>query len=60
MNNDSKVHIQLINERYYNGIIIEVNSNNFILEDRLIGKILIFYNELKHPIELYKEESKNE
>lgn len=52
----SIVHISKTDGRFYNGIIMEVGSNWFILRDRLTGnEIMILFNELKKPIEIFRE-----
>jgi len=52
-----KVHISLINGTFYNGLIIEINSNFFFLDDQKEGRKLIFFSELAKPIDEFKEES---
>ena len=51
-----KVHISLKNGTFYNGLIVEVNSNFFFLNDQKEGRQLIFFEELAKPINEFKEE----
>lgn len=52
-----KVHISLKNGTFYNGLIAEINSNFFFLDDQKEGRQLIFFEELAKPISEFKEES---
>ena len=53
------VHISKLNGIWDNGIILEVGSNFFILKSRLDGREnIILFDELKHPIEVFKEVEK--
>ena len=52
-----KVHISLKNGTFYNGLITEINSNFFFLNDQKEGRQLIFFKELAKPISEFKEES---
>lgn len=51
--NNSKIHIVLKNEQFYNGFIIEESADFFIMNDLKLGKTPIFYLEIK-VIEPYK------
>jgi len=50
-----KVHISKKNGTYYNGIILEVKSDFFFIEDQKDGQQLVFFEELKKPIETFTE-----
>ena len=50
----SLVHVVKVNGIFYNGIIKEVNTKWFILDDRENGDQYILFNELKKSIELFK------
>lgn len=50
-----KVHISKKSGTYYNGYILEVSSDFFFIDDQEDGKQLIFFSELKKPIETYTE-----
>lgn len=52
------VHISKKNGGYYNGVIVEVKPDFFFIDDREDGKQLVFFKELKKPIETYTEEGK--
>lgn len=54
------VHIDCYNGRYYNGEILEFNSEKsfIILKDRVLGETPIMFEEISN-IERYKEEGKN-
>ncbi len=52
-----KVHISLKNGTFYNGLIVEINSNFFFLDDQKEGRQLIFFEELAKPINEFKEKS---
>jgi len=51
-----KVHISKESGTYYNGIITEIGSNFFFMDDQEDGPKLVFFKELKKPIETYTEE----
>lgn len=50
------VHISKKTGTFFNGVITEVSSDFFFIEDKETGKQLIFFHELKKPIETYTEE----
>jgi len=60
LNKKTKVHVALKNKGFYNGIITEVSHYFFLLADREDGIKLIFFKDLKKPIEEMKEEERNE
>ncbi len=50
-----KVHISKKTGTYLNGVIVEVSAEFFFIEDQKNGKELVFFSELKKPIETYTE-----
>lgn len=50
------VHISKIGGTFFNGKILEVKPDFFFIDDRKYGKQLVFFNELKKPIETFTEE----
>ena len=50
------VHIVKNSGTFYNGIITEVSSDFFFIEDQKEGNKLVFFRELKKPIETYTKE----
>ena len=40
------VHIKLNSDRFYNGIISEITDNDFVIEDRIMGRVLVIYSEV--------------
>ena len=54
----AKVHISKSNGTFYNGIIAEIGSDFFFIDDEKTGRQLIFFLELDKPIEEFKEEIK--
>lgn len=55
--NNTKIHIQLQNKRFYNGFIKEIGSDFIVLNDSVLGEIIFFISEIDDNIEPYKEES---
>ena len=49
------VHISKENGGFFNGIILEIGSDFFFLEDKKEGSQLVFFRELVKPIEEFKE-----
>jgi len=41
------VHIETYNDRFYNGILLEVGNKHLILHDRKIGEIFINFGEIR-------------
>jgi hypothetical protein len=48
------VHISKNNGIFYNGWILEVGSDFFILKDKVKGEVMILFSELVKPIEIYE------
>ena len=57
--NNQIVHIKLKSDRFYNGIISEITNENFVIIDRVIGKVLVFYSEVI-KIEPFESKEKKE
>ena len=55
-NKEIKVHISKKDGIWYNGIIIEVQSDFFFIIDEEDGRQLIFFKELKSDIKEYLED----
>ncbi|MEM4270828.1 MAG: hypothetical protein QXO70_01890 [Candidatus Pacearchaeota archaeon] len=53
LENNLYVHITTKNKKFYNGSVEEVSPSFFILNDFIVGKIPIFYIEIRE-IEPYK------
>ena len=49
-----KVHVEMLNGRFYNGMVLKVTNNSFILEDVNLGKMPIFFLQIK-IVEAYKQ-----
>lgn len=49
------VHITKEDGVWHNGLIEEVGVQFFFIDDKKDGKRLVFFKELKRPIEEYKE-----
>lgn len=47
------VHIAKKSGIFFNGLILEISKDFFIINDRVNGKQFVFFNELKKPIEPY-------
>jgi len=54
LKNKKKIHVEIDNGRFYNGTIIEILEESFILEDASLGQMPIFFSQIKF-IEGYKE-----
>lgn len=52
------IHIRKNNQQFYNGLILEVNDEFLIIQDRIVGEVLIYYEEI-NLIEPYKEKGEN-
>ena len=52
---ETKVHVSMTSGTFYNGIITEVSEDFFFLDDQKLGEKIIFFCELKQPIEIWKE-----
>ncbi len=50
-----KVHISKVDGIFYNGIITDVGSDFFIIQDIKDGERFVFFKELKRVIEKYEE-----
>ena len=53
------VHVKLKSDRFYNGVISEMTDNDFVIEDKVIGRVLVFYGEVI-KIEPYERDNKKE
>ena len=51
-------HITLHSGQFWNGLIKEVSSDFFIIDDNKEGNKVIFFIELKRPIEEFQEVGK--
>jgi len=52
-----KVHIEVKdNNRFYNGMIVSVGDDMFILNDVVLGEMPVFFSQLKLA-EVYKEKN---
>jgi hypothetical protein len=40
------VHVNLLSDRYYNGLILEIGSDFFLMQDRIIGEVFILFSEI--------------
>jgi len=56
--NKIESHIVLNSGQFWNGLIMEVASDFFILDDKKEGHKVIFFQELKKPIEEFQEVGK--
>ena len=52
---ETKVHVTMISGTFYNGYVTEVSEDFFFLNDQKLGEKIIFFCELKQPIEIWKE-----
>ena len=52
-----KVHIELINERFYNGAIMEILDDKLMLDEVNLGAMPIFFSQIK-VLEAFKEKEK--
>ena len=52
------VHISKKDGIYYNGLILEVKSNCFFIDDKEDGRQLVFFEELVKPIQEFREASR--
>jgi len=53
--NQVSSHVTLKSGQFWNGFIMEVSSDFFIMDDKKEGHKVIFFNELKRPIEEFQE-----
>ena len=53
LSDERMAHISLINGFFYNGIIIKVTEEFFIIKDLEKGEVIIFFEELNKSIESY-------
>ncbi len=58
--NQIKAHLVRKDDIFFNGLIKEVGADFCIVEDVEDGGKLIFFNELKRPIEEFKTEEKED
>ena len=56
---EKKVHVEMNNGRFYNGIVIEILDDAFILEDSSLGQMPISFSQIK-ILEAYKEKKEEE
>ena len=56
--NKIKAHITRKDDIFFNGLIKEVSSDFFIMNDVEDGHMVIFFRELKNPIEEFQEVGK--
>lgn len=56
--NQIEAHIKLTSGSFWNGLIKEVSSEFFIIDDNKEGNKVIFYRELERPIEEFQEVGK--
>jgi len=42
-----RVHLKLFDGTFYNGFLFEINSDNLIIHDRIIGMKKLFFFEIK-------------
>ena len=49
-----KIHVEVDNGRFYNGFVVEILDDAFILEDSSLGQMPIFFSQIK-IVEGYKE-----
>lgn len=52
-NKKTIIHVTKKSGTFYNGLILEISKEFFIINDRVNGKQFIFFNELKRPLEPY-------
>ena len=52
--NKINVHIDTFDNRFYNGIILELGSDFLLIFERVLGKTFILFSEIRN-IEPYKE-----
>ena len=52
--NETMVHVQLRGKQFYNGFIVKVEDISFVIWDREIGEVLVFFEDLYKPIQPYK------
>ena len=52
--NKINVHIVKTDEQFYNGLILEHSDKHLILFDRVVGKVFVFYSEIK-KLDNFKE-----
>jgi len=56
--NKIKAHVVRLDGIFFNGLIKEVGSDFFIIDDREDGSKVVFFRELKRAIEQEMEEGK--
>lgn len=60
LNNKIQIHVSKTDGRFFNGYILNVGSDFFILKDRFNDKQqFIFFSELKKPLEPFQEVREN-
>jgi len=47
LENKSKIHVSLKTGTFYNGLILEIREEFFILDDLVLGKLPVFFSEIK-------------
>ena len=52
--NKINVHIDTFDNRFYNGLILEIGSDFLLIFERVLGKTFVLFSEIK-VIEPYKE-----
>ena len=45
--NDFSIHLERTDERFFNGKVLEIASDHFILDDEKIGALPIYFMEIK-------------
>lgn len=53
---NQEVHLSLKNGSFYNGYIVELSTEFIIFKDNMLGKMPIFFRELKRSIEPRRKE----
>jgi len=54
------VHASLANGVFYNGILFSVSPEFFEIHDRITGVQIVFFDELKRPLQEYVKEEEEE
>ena len=52
--NKINVHIDTFDNRFYNGIILELGSDFLLMHERVVGQTFVLFSQIK-DIEPYKE-----
>jgi len=56
----TSIHIDTINKRWYNGLILEIHSDFILVLDRVVGEVPVYFEEIVILDKNKEQEGKDE